>query len=184
VNRKILLTVILVIIFCHSAYGNEVVDGLQMIVSQYESIENKSSNAQFIITLKNVGNNDFILNLGMMLANGKNLFPNAIQLNLSDDEGNKKKLESKKPGFIGGRVDDYILPLEVGSSHSLIVDLNDYWSPDTEEFKFQLYEGINYLQVQYNGQGAQHNLGGDMVGVKLLNFWVGKIQSNIITIKE
>jgi len=47
----------------------------------------------------------------------------------------------------------------------------------------KLLSGRNQLTAQFEGSGAKHiNL--DMPAIKLMNFWLGKVQSNILVLER
>jgi len=98
---------------------------------------------RFRVTIENTGAQDVILNLGTMLANGKVHLPEAIHLILTDSTGQTRELhfaDRRFPG-LGGRVDDYSVPLRVGSVYTVALNLNDYWCPETKEFDLKLAPG-------------------------------------------
>ena len=130
----------------------------------------------FHVALENAGDKDVMLNLGMMLGNGKLLLPDTIHLILTDSRGESRELHFSNTR-IAGRVDDYIIPLRSGSTHSLKLSLADYWCPQTKEFKINLKHGEYRIHAQLTSKGAQH-LNADTQGMKLMNVWKGKLQSD------
>src|SRR3954468_14623281 len=72
------------------------VDGLQMCLAQ------SGSNFQF--ALRNVGDHDITLNLGIMLANGKVQLPDRLALKFTDAQGKTRlfTFSDKRYGFIAG----------------------------------------------------------------------------------
>jgi len=110
----------------------------------------------FRVTLENVGDKDAVLNLGIMLANGKVLLPDAIHLILIDSRGKSRELhfsDRRYPG-IAGRVDDYIIPLRTGSTHTFKLSLDDFWCPKTKEFRLKLKPGVYRVRSELTGKGA------------------------------
>ena len=133
----------------------------------------------FRITLENVGDKDTVLNLGMMLANGKVHLPDAIRLILIDSMQNSRELhfsEKRYPG-IAGRVDDYAVPLRAGSAYTVKMSLDDFWCPKTKEFRLKLKPGTYRIRSELTGKGANF-VNSDMRGMKLMNFWKGTLQSD------
>ena len=121
----------------------------------------------FRAALENTGDNDIVLNLGTMLANGKVQLPDAIRLILTDARGESRELhffDRRYPG-VGGRVDDYVVPLRAGSSYSIKMSLDDYWSPDTKEHRLNLAPGKYRIRAEFTGSGARH-------------VWKGKLRSD------
>jgi RNA polymerase sigma factor (sigma-70 family) len=147
--------------------------GLQMSVSV--TGKDKGGNPEFQVAIRNVGEQDVTVNLGMMLANGKVQLPDHIRLKLSDDKGKTRELhfsDKRHPG-IAGRVDDYFVPLRVGSVYTLKLPLSQFWCPATKEFTVELKPGKYRVSAHFEGTGAKHDS-----GKFILNFWEGKLQSN------
>lgn len=158
-------------------------DGLQMSISLVGSA--KVDSPAFRVALQNVGEKDVTLNLGEMLANGKVQLPDNIRLNLKDATGKTRELhfsDKRYPG-VAGRVDDYVVPLRSGSSYTLLLKLEQFWSPETKEFTLKLNPGRYQVSAQFEGSGAKtHNIGSE--GIALMNFWKGKLQSNVLTFER
>ena len=153
------------------------VEGLQMCLT--------SSGANLQLALRNVGDRDLTLNLGVMLANGKVQLPDRIAIKFTDAQGKTRlfKFGDLKHGAIAGRVDYYVVPLRVGSTYTLQLTLDQFWCHETKEFFIPLLSGDNQLTAQFEGTGASApNL--DMPGIKLMNFWLGKVESNTLTLRR
>lgn len=156
------------------------VDGLQMSISATHS--SNLDTPEFQVSMWNIGEQDVTLNLGTMLANGKVQLPERIGLNLTDSRGKTRKLRFRYPA-IAGRIDDYVVPLRAGSIYILTFNLDQFWSPDTKEFQLKLPPGKYQIAAQFEGGGVKtSNL--DMPGIKLMNFWKGKLQSNALAIER
>jgi hypothetical protein len=153
--------------------------GLRIGISSVRSGNLPSAGAEFSVALENAGESDFVVNLGHMLANGKVMWPTAIGLAITDPAGRTRELQfsDRRYAGIAGRVDDFTVALRAGSTYTLRVSLNQYWSPATKEFGLNLVNGRHRIVARFDGQGARTgNL--DMQGVALLNFWKGTAQSN------
>jgi hypothetical protein len=73
--------------------------------------------------------------------------------------------------------------LRAGSIYTLKLNMDQFWCRETKELEPSLLHGRNQLIAQFDGGGARIvNL--DMAGVKLLNFWIGKVQSNALAIER
>ena len=159
------------------------VEGLQMSISVVDS--HNLDVPEFQVALRNAGTKDVTLNLGLMLANGNVQLPQNISLNVTDASGKTHKLkffDRRYPG-VAGRVDDYVVPLRAGSSYTLKLSLDQFWSPDTKEFQLKFFPGKYQITAQFEGGGAKtSNL--DVPGIKLINFWLGNLQSNIIMVEQ
>lgn len=155
-------------------------DGVQISLS---STDATSSNLQ--LAFRNVGDHDVILNLGSMMSNGKVQLPNDIDINFTDAQGRSRvfKFADKKHSFVAGRLDDYVVPLRVGSMYTLKLTLDQFWCPETKEFEIRLLPGKNQLTGRFHGSGARlGNL--DLQGIKLMSFWFGSVESNTLAIER
>jgi hypothetical protein len=153
--------------------------GLEMTVSIDAAPESQSRLPKFKVELRNVGDSDLILNLGIMLANGRRQYPNAIVLTITDSLGKARRFDLREPAYIAGRVDPLIVPLPVGSTFSVPVDLDKYWAATSKEFEYKLERGPYLLEAQFSGKAVpqqQANL--DVKGIALMPFWMGSITSN------
>lgn len=137
---------------------------------------------EFKVAIQNVGEKDVCLNLGLMLANGKVMIPDKIHLNLVDGNGGKRELRLSLPA-VAGRVDNYMVPLRAGSSYTVKLRLDQFWSPTTHEFALRLKPGRYEVSAQFQGKGAE-TVNSDMRGMNLMNFWKGNLQSNPVLIVE
>lgn len=140
---------------------------------------------RFEVKFTNAGSDDLYLNLGFMLANGRVQLPSKIHLMLWDGDGRNRALDfgDKNYGAIGGRADDFAVPLRSGSSYTLTVRLDQFSSLATKEFDLKLKPGHYGVSAWYQGTGAEHfNTGSE--GMVLMNFWKGKIQSNTCSFTE
>src|SRR5262245_64891789 len=97
------------------------VNGLQMCLA--------ASASDLQLALRNVGDHDLTLNLGIMLANGKVQLPERVAIKFTDAQGNTRlfKFADKKYSVIAGRVDDYVVSLRVGSTYTLQLTLDQFW---------------------------------------------------------
>ena len=131
------------------------------------------------VSFQNAGERDVSLNLGYMLANGKVQLPAKIHLRLTDHTGRIRELDfaDKKYGNVSGRVDDYVVPLRSGSTYTLELRLDQFWSPGTQDFDFKVKPGHYAVSAQFEGVGAETG-NSDLSGMNLMNFWKGKLQSN------
>lgn len=153
------------------------VDGLQMSVAVAEFRKPDVSELRFII--RNTGEKDTILNLGIMLANGKIQLPDKIGFILTDAKGKTRKFNffDEKYAVIAGRVDDYIVPLRSGSSYELKIGSDKFYSTETHEIGSKLPLGKYQMTAQFEGDGA-------IVRDLVVNSWKGKLQSDTLTIEK
>ena len=166
-----------------SLQWGEAVDGLQISISIADS--SKSGVPEFQVALRNSGEHDVSLNIGSMLAGGKVQLPDKISFSLIDATGKTRALhfsDRRYPAVVG-RMDNYIVPLRSGSIYTMTIGLDQMFSMDISDFATKLPPGKYQITAQYQGTGAQHpNL--DMPGIKLMNFWLGKLQSNTLSVEK
>jgi len=153
--------------------------GLEMTVSIDAAAESQSTLPKFKVELRNVGDHDLTLNLGTMLANRRRQYPNAVVLTITDSQGKARRFDLREPTYIAGRMDPLIVPLPVGSTFSVPVDLDKYWAATSKEFEYKLERGTYLLEAQFSGKAvSQHQANLDVKGIALLPFWMGSVTSN------
>ena len=155
-------------------------DGVKLKVSIRVANPENIDSLRLYATFENVGDIDTFLNLGMMLGNGKTLLPEAVQLVLTDVNGQVRELhffDRKHPG-VAGRVDDYAVPIRAGSAYTLRLSLQDYYCPKSREFVLNLKPERYSVRVKFAGKRPQY-LNVDTAGLKLMPFWTGKLESNV-----
>lgn len=89
----------------------------------------RASKPIFRIELQNSGDKALILNLGIMGANGRSQYADAIRLLLRDARGKAMTLELIGPAIAPGRTDPMVVPLPAGATFTLPIDLAGYWAP-------------------------------------------------------
>ncbi len=154
-------------------------------VVQMSLTSTTSNGSELQVALRNVGDHDVTLNLGSMMANGKVQLPDYISLDFTDAQGKTRvfKFADKEHSFVAGRLDDYVVPLRVGSIYTLKVTLNQFWCHETKEFEITLLPGKNRMTARYQGSGARL-VNFDMPAIKLTNFWLGKVESNTLVVER
>ena len=158
-------------------------NGLQLSLSVLTT--GQRDDPEFEVAFRNTGEQDVNLNLGKMLANGKAQLPSKVHFELVDHSGRSRELlflDKRHPG-VSGRIDDYVVPLRAGSLHTLKLRLDLFWSPSTQEFEVKLKPGRYKISAGFQGDSAETS-NPDLAGVKLMNFWKGKLQSNVAVIVE
>jgi hypothetical protein len=150
--------------------------GAELKMSIRATAPESTDSLQLHVTFENVSDKDTVLNLGMMLANGKVHLPDAVRLILTDPDGQSRELFFSDTR-VAGRVDDYAVPLRAGSAYTLRLRLKDYWCPKSNEFRLALKPGIYGVRAEFTGNGAQH-VNSDTEGLGLMHFWTGKLESD------
>jgi hypothetical protein len=157
----------------------EAVNGLQMTIYLERAQGVPSKIPKFRVELRNAAQKELVVNLGMMLANGKMQYPSAIVLVLTDAQGKSRRLDLREPGAIAGRVDPLVLPVPIGATFSIPVDLDKYWAAESKEFDYKLKPGNYSLEAQFTGRGvSQQEANLDVKGIALMPYWMGSITSN------
>jgi hypothetical protein len=128
----------------------------------------------------NKAEKELMLNLGIMLGNGRKVFPKAVHLIVTDLAGKTRTLQLSEPG-VAGRVDDFVVPVAPGASYSLRLRLADFWSPATNEFHIGLAPGDYQLRAVLESKTATH-VNSDMRGIRTMNIWRGTLTSAPIAI--
>jgi hypothetical protein len=152
---------------------------LKMNVRLDAAAVGESKVPKFRVELQNTGEDDLNLNLGITLANGRKQYPKDIVLLLTDSQGKARRFELREPFYVAGRVDPLIVPLPVGSTFSILVDLEKYWAAASKEFEYKLKPGTYFLEAQFSGRGlTQQEANLDVKGLALMPYWTGSIGSN------
>lgn len=133
------------------------------------------------VTLQNIGTNDLALDLGIMLANGKYQLPNNFGLNITDGTGKVLKLSffDRRFGAISGRIDDYAIPLRAGSTYLLKMQLDQFYSGAAGIWGMKLGPEKYEITAEFEGTDARA-VNSDDAGLRLMNFWTGKLKSNTV----
>jgi hypothetical protein len=148
---------------------------LQLILVQ------KASKPLFCVELHNGGDQPPILNLGMMLGNGRGQYANRIHILLGGSREKLLHLEMRGPGVIAGRLDRMLVPIPVGATFALSIDLRDYSAPKEQIWNLNLPPGQYTLRAEYTGSGVPLGAANlDMQGIVLMPYWTGTVESNIV----
>ncbi len=157
----------------------EAVSGLQMTIYVDQAEGAPSKAPKFRVELRNAGQNDLVVNLGMMLANGKRQYPNAVALTLTDAQGKSRRLDLREPAMIAGRVDPFVVPIPVDATFSIPVNLDGYWPAASKEFDYKLKPGTYSLEAQFTGRSvSQQEANLDVKGIALMPYWTETVTSN------
>jgi len=136
---------------------------------------------RFAVDLLNVGLQPLILHVGIMLANGREQFPNHIKLRLAGSNKRILHLQMKVPSAVVGRLDPMVVPLPVGVAYTVPIDLRDYFDPTQHVWSVHLSKGDYSLQAEYAGTPVSRQaVNGDLQGIALMPYWTGHVQSETI----
>ena len=125
------------------------------------------------MTVENAGKDDTVVNLGMMLANGKRQFPTAIRLTITDAAGKSRTFE-RRVGPIAGRVDPFVVPLASGCGYTLPCRLVDY--ADVVDPGAELTPGAYKVTAAFKGEKVTET-NTDTGGLALMPYWTGTARS-------
>jgi hypothetical protein len=78
------------------------------------------------LTLRNTGSSAIVVNLGVMLDNGRVLVPQQIRLIASSASGKTRQFVWKSAG-VGGRVDDFLVPLMLAAKYTMTLSVDDFF---------------------------------------------------------
>jgi len=123
--------------------------------------------------VENVGPADVVLNLGILLANGKTQLPTAVRLAVTDAAG-KSRTFVRQVGGIAGRVDPFVVPLPAGGQYTLPFDLAacaDAADPGTP-----LAPGAYKVAAAFTGEKVVRT-NTDTTGLALMPYWTGTLRS-------
>jgi RNA polymerase sigma factor (sigma-70 family) len=151
-------------------------NGLRVGIA-HEGQGREGGGARVALALENVGRDDLVVNLGLMLANGKKQFPAALRLILTDAKGGVRTLH-RQPGFIAGRVDPFVVPLAAGCRYTLRYDIADFLDEDVAKIGMPWAPGRYRAAVEFVGKAVIRqatNL--DTTGLALMNYWTGTVRS-------
>jgi hypothetical protein len=151
-------------------WGDEV-NGLKMRIYPDSSGDPSTSMPTFRVELLNSGEGDFVLNLGMMLANGNKQYPTKIVL-IVTDAGNQSRQFSLIEPNIAGRVDALVVPFPAASTFSIPVRMGKYWAATSMELDYKFKAGTYYIKAQFTGTEA----GG--FAIPGMPYWKGPVVSN------
>jgi RNA polymerase sigma factor (sigma-70 family) len=145
-------------------------DGLRL--GLYSTKEKGDGAARLMVVFDNVGTDDLVINLGIMLGNGKRQVPMAVRLVFTDSEGKKHIIRRNEPR-IAGRVDPFVVPLPAGSRYSLIT------RDDLDGSIDRLPPGRYRVRAEFVGEAVgKKDVNVDTTGLALMPYWTGTIQSD------
>lgn len=133
------------------------------------------------VTIENVGDQDTVLLMGIMLGNGISPFPMSMRLFVTGDDEKPQELEISSPS-IAGRVDPYIVPLRAGSAYSLALRLDDFRPFKAHGERIHLKPGRYRLRAEFVGESRDH-LTWRREGLPLLRYWPGRERSDEATFR-
>jgi hypothetical protein len=156
-------------------------NGLRIGVYTIQSDKAGQGQSDFGVVLENVGENDLVLNLGLMLANGKTQKVHAIHFLISGAGEPIREMRLRSYG-IAGRVDPMVVPLPKGASYTIRCILDQYVVAEPEtgflaHDASRLQPGTYKITAVYEGKLVKEFINTDMEGFGLMPYWTGTIRS-------
>jgi len=133
------------------AWGKEV-NGFQMSIYLDQAEGGRVRLPKFRVELRNTGQKDLLLNLGIMTRDGGKQYPTAVSLILAGAQGEFQQLTIKKSLASDDGKEALFLPLPVGSTFSFPVDLGNYAAAAAStESDNKLKPGIYWIAAHLTG---------------------------------
>ncbi len=143
--------------------------GLQLAIAPVHKTWTVEEDPEFKVSFRNGGTDDVFLNLGITLG-GRRHYAMAVSLLLVEPGGRQLEFKLSGPGFVAGRLDDYVVPLRTGAIHELTLSLSEFYG-------LKLPKGRYQISARFQGRGATiTNSGQDWTG---WNFWKGTLESGV-----
>jgi hypothetical protein len=149
-------------------------NGLRIAISPVKTGTLPAKGAEFDVTFENVGDKDFVLNLGNMIATGSMLLPEKVRLVLADPKGKTTDLKffDKKPSGMNW-INDLIIPLPAKMTYVLHLSLSQCLPPGAKEPGLRLTPGNYRIAAKFESGNAKSN----MKGLPPAKSWSGTLQS-------
>jgi RNA polymerase sigma factor (sigma-70 family) len=128
---------------------------------------------QLFVALENLGTEDRVVNLGMMLANGKKQYPAALKPTLMDARGNTYVLGQALPG-VAGRVDPMVVPLSAGGRYTVRISLAEW--VELNGVRKMPGAGLFRATAAFEGKAVKQT-NADSAGLALMPYWTGTLRS-------
>jgi RNA polymerase sigma factor (sigma-70 family) len=130
------------------------------------------------VVFENVGRADAVLNLGIMLGNGKTQLPTAVRLTLTDATGKMRKFE-RRVGGVAGRVDPFVVPLPAGGRY--VLPFAPAECIDADAPGVPLAPGGYRVAAEFTGEKVGRT-NTDSGGLALMPYWTGTLRSGDVNL--
>jgi hypothetical protein len=173
-----------------SLQWGEAIDGVQMAIADAGPAKTGVTNLR--VTFRSLQDKDISLYLGVIggwgprpctLDNRQITCTFNFNLNVSDAVGTRRTFKFKGMVYVAGRLDPYIAHLQSRSTYTLELGLDQFWSPETKEYELKLAPGKYQISLQFEGR-APERMWLDRQDIQKMNFWLGRLQSNTLTIQR
>lgn len=148
------------------------VHGLRIAISLDQTSRRDPLVPGFRVDFRNGSPRDFALDMGIMTAYGK--YSRALFLIITDAQGKSHRFDLIKPVGIVGHPNAFIVPLAAGTTHSIPVDLGEYWAALSGQWDYKLQPGTYDIQARFIGIDDVNGAGEP----GSLRLWTGTVASN------
>ena len=149
------------------------------IVVELRCEASKPDTSALAVTLRNPGNADTAVVLGVTLANGRVYLPTGIKVRVRRPAEMREHEPLYNNLTRGGRVDSWVVPLPAGSSFTFLVPVRHFISPTTYTADFKPFvaggDGLD-LRVVLDARPIEFG----SADMRLLKVWVGALTSDQI----
>jgi hypothetical protein len=140
---------------------------------------------QLTFTIQNVGLEDTALIFGSVLANGRKYLIAGLKLQTELPDGREDQYDYRPDDYpvrIGGRVDDWIVPLPTGASYVMQATASQFLSK--AHGRLSAWPKAAQISLRLPIRTPNPNQPTDVVGLKLFRVWRGTdaLISNRITV--
>jgi hypothetical protein len=147
-----------------------------------EAIPSNAGSERVKATVTNGGEADQLVNLGVMLGNGKDMFPSGIVLECLAADGKKLDIV-REPFHVAGRMDPLIVPLPAGASWSVTLPLRRMTGKGPKGPE-RIEPGTYRVRAVLGGKPvAKGETNGDAEGLATWRFWTGTARSGETTVE-
>ena len=120
-----------------------------------------SPQQEFLVNFKNTSERPLVINLGEMLANGRQLLPSSVQIVSTDPMNIQRVFTVARPPGVAGRVDDWLIALRPGDHYVLTLKPQDLVQEKTFE-RYQPQAGLR-LAVRFEGKPPSNDNNGSLI---------------------
>ena len=136
------------------------------------------------VTFENAGPQDALLNLGLMVGNGRTMVPHAVRLVVRGATFGTCELEyaDRRVTHVGGRLDDLVVGLPRSGRYTLRLPLRDFWCGARKQFPMRWPAARLHVFARFRG-GPAVSVTLDMPGMRLMHFWRDTLESGVVSVR-
>lgn len=157
------------------------VEGLRLGMALVEGAKREPS---IEVTFESAGPQDALLNLGLMVGNGRTMVPHAVRLVVRGATCGTCELEYADPRVthVGGRLDDLAVGLPRSGRYTLRLPLRDFWCGARKQCPMPWPAEPLHVFARFRG-GPAVSVNLDMSGMGLMHFWRGTLQPGAVSLR-